>query len=79
MYTQNGNQSKVDVFQQRNQLVVVNLREDGSARVRQTLTLTNATPPDRPEGPPERIGYETSWLKNAYLLYVPDERPELPG
>jgi len=71
MYTQNGNQSKVDVFQQRNQLVVVNLREDGSARVRQTLTLTNATPPDRPEGPPERIGYETSWLKNAYLLYVP--------
>ncbi len=71
MYTQNGNQSKVDVFQQRNQLVVVNLREDGSARVRQTLTLTNATPPDRPEGPPERIGYETSWLKNAYILYVP--------
>jgi len=71
MYTQNGNQSKVDVFQQRNQLVVVNLSEDGSARVRQQLTLTNATPPDRPEGPPERIGYETSWLKNAYLLYVP--------
>ncbi|HEY7824113.1 MAG TPA: DUF4012 domain-containing protein [Acidimicrobiia bacterium] len=71
MYTQNGNQSKVDVFQQRNQLVVVNLAEDGSARVRQQLTLTNATPADRPEGPPERIGYETSWLKNAYLMYVP--------
>ena len=71
MYTQNGNQSKVDVFQQRNQLVVVNLSEDGSARVRQQLTLTNATPPERPEGPPERIGYETSWLKNAYMLYVP--------
>ncbi len=72
MYTQNGNQSKVDVFQQRNQLVVVNLSEDGSARVRQQLTLTNATPPDRPEGPPERIGYETSWLKNAYVIYVPN-------
>ena len=71
MYTQNGNQSKVDVFQQRNQLVVVNLAEDGSARVRQQLTLTNATPADRPEGPLERIGYETSWLKNAYILYVP--------
>ena len=71
MYTQNGNQSKVDVFQQRNQLVVVNLSEDGSAQVRQQLTLTNATPPDRPEGPPERIGYETSWLKNAYIMYVP--------
>jgi len=72
MYTQNGNQSKVDVFQQRNQLVVVNLSEDGGARVRQQLTLTNATPPDRPEGPPERIGYETSWLKNAYMVYVPN-------
>ena len=71
MYTQNGNQSKVDVFQQRNQLVVVNLAEDGSARVSQQLTLTNATPADRPEGPPERIGYETSWVKNAYLMYAP--------
>ena len=36
------------------------------------MTLTNATPPDRPEGPPERVGYETSWLKNAYILYVPN-------
>ena len=71
MYTQNGNQSKVDVFQQRNQLVVVNLAEDGSARVRQQLTLTNATPAERPEGPAERVGYETSWLKNAYIMYVP--------
>ena len=71
MYTQNGNQSKVDVFQQRNQLVVVSLSEDGSARVRQQLTLTNATPADRPEGPADRVGYETSWLKNAYILYVP--------
>ena len=71
MYTQNGNQSKVDVFQQRNQLVVVSLSDDGSARVRQQLTLTNATPVDRPEGPAERVGYETSWLKNAYILYVP--------
>ena len=72
LYTQNGNQSKVDVFQQRNVLVNVNLEADGSARVTQQLTLTNATPADRPEGPPERVGYETTWLKNAYLLYVPD-------
>ncbi len=72
LYTQNGNQSKVDVFQQRNVLVTVNLAEDGSARVTQQLTLTNATPADRPEGPPERVGYETSWLKNAYVMYVPD-------
>lgn len=73
VYTQNGNQSKVDVFQQRNVLVTVNMAEDGSARVTQQVTLTNATPPDRPEGPPERVGYETSWLKNAYILYVPDQ------
>lgn len=72
LYTQNGNQSKVDVFQQRNVLVNVNLESDGSARVTQQLTLTNATPAGQPEGPPERVGYETTWLKNAYLMYVPD-------
>ncbi|MFN8172625.1 MAG: DUF4012 domain-containing protein [Candidatus Nanopelagicales bacterium] len=72
LYTQNGNQSKVDVFQQRNVLVTVQLAEDGSARVTQQMTVTNATPADRPEGPPERIGYETSWVKNAYVMYVPD-------
>lgn len=72
LYTQNGNQSKVDVFQQRNVLVTVQLAADGSARVTQQMTVTNATPADRPEGPPERVGYETSWLKNAYIMYVPD-------
>ena len=72
VYTQNGNQSKVDVFQQRNVLVTANLQEDGSAKVTQQVTITNATPPDRPEGPPERVGYETMWLKNAYIMYVPD-------
>jgi hypothetical protein len=72
LYTQNGNQSKVDVFQQRNVLVSAQVAEDGSAHVTQQMTVTNATPPDRPEGPPERVGYETSWLKAAYILYVPD-------
>jgi hypothetical protein len=82
VYTQNGNQSKVDVFQQRNVLVSVQLAADGSARVTQQLNVVNATPADRPEGPPERIGYETSWLKNAYIMYVPDKatnyRPTYP-
>ena len=72
MYTQNGNQSKVDVFQQRNVLVNVHLNADGSAHVTQQMSVTNATPTDRPEGPPERIGYETSWLKAAYIMYAPD-------
>jgi Protein of unknown function (DUF4012) len=72
LYTQNGNQSKVDVFQQRNVLVTAQIAEDGSARVTQQMTVTNATPPERPEGPPERVGYETSWLKAAYMMYVPD-------
>jgi hypothetical protein len=72
LYTQNGNQSKLDVFQQRNVLVTAKVEEDGSARVTQQMTITNATPADRPEGPPERVGYETSWLKAAYLMYVPD-------
>ena len=77
VYTQNGNQSKVDVFQQRNVLVNVNMQEDGSARVTQQVTVTNATPADRPEGPPERIGYETMWLKNAYIMYAPDRASNL--
>jgi hypothetical protein len=72
LYTQNGNQSKVDVFQKRNVLVTVQLADDGSARVTQQMTVTNATPADRPEGPPERVGYETSWMKEAYIMYVPD-------
>ncbi len=73
VYTQNGNQSKVDVFQQRTVVVTVQLAEDGSARVTQQMTVTNATPPDRPaEGTFGRVGYETTWLKAAYLLYVPD-------
>lgn len=73
VYTQNGNQSKVDVFQQRNVLVTAQVAEDGSARVTQQMTVTNATPPDRPaEGTFGRIGYETMWLKAAYVMYVPD-------
>ena len=72
MYTQNGNQSKVDVFQQRNVSVTVNLEADGSARVNQQMTMVNATPPDRDPGPEKGIGYETMWIKNAYLLYIPD-------
>ena len=73
IYTQNGNQSKVDVFQQRNVVVNVNLAADGSARVNQQITLTNATPADRPAlGTFGKIGYETMWLKAAYLMYVPD-------
>ena len=51
VYTQNGNQSKVDVFQQRNVLVTAQVAEDGSARVTQQMTVTNATPPERPGGP----------------------------
>ncbi len=72
MYTQNGNQSKVDVFQQRNVAVTVNLEADGSARVNQQMTMVNATPTDRDPGPEKGIGYETMWIKNAYLMYVPD-------
>ena len=73
VYTQNGNQSKVDVFQERNVLVSVQLADDGSARVTQQMNVTNATPPERPDGPAERVGYETSWLKNAYIMYVPNK------
>lgn len=72
VYTQNGNQSKVDVFQRRSVVVNAVVAADGSAQVTQDVILTNDTPADRPEGPPERIGYETSWLKAAYIMYVPN-------
>lgn len=73
MYSQNGNQSKVDVFQQRNVVVTAQLGTDGSARVTQQMTITNATPPDRPAlGSLGKIGYETMWLKSAFIMYVPD-------
>ena len=82
VYTQNGNQSKVDVFQQRNVLKQVFLRPDGGAQINQIVTLVNATPPGRPEGAFDRIGYETSWLKNAYIIYAPkaaiNKRVEYP-
>ena len=72
-YTQNGNQSKVDVFQQRNVVVNVQLAADGSAHVIQQMNVTNATPASRPAlGPLGKIGYGTSWLKAAYLMYVPN-------
>ncbi|MDO8733397.1 MAG: DUF4012 domain-containing protein [Actinomycetota bacterium] len=72
VYTQNGNQSKVDVFQKRSVVVNAAVNADGSAHITQDVILTNATPANRPEGPSERIGYETSWLKAAYIMYVPD-------
>ncbi len=74
MFTQNGNQSKVDVFQQRNVVVNVQLEENGSARITQQMNVTNATPADRPAlGTFGKIGYETTWLKEAYIMYVPDK------
>ena len=53
-------------------MVDATVNADGSAHVTQNMIVTNATPANRPEGPPERIGYETSWLKAAYIMYVPD-------
>ena len=38
--------------------------------VRQQLTLTNATPVAGRRSA-DRVGYETSWLKNAYILWSP--------
>ena len=45
VYTQNGNGSKVDVFQQRTVDETVRLRADGSALVRRTVRSTNHSPP----------------------------------
>lgn len=71
VYTQNGNGSKVDVYQQRAVDQVIRLRPDGSATVRRTVTLENPTPPYTGDGPDIRRGYTTRWATNLVISLMP--------
>ncbi|HSR22026.1 MAG TPA: DUF4012 domain-containing protein, partial [Candidatus Eisenbacteria bacterium] len=70
-YTQNGNGSKVDVFQHRTVKEVVRLRADGSATVRRTVVIENRTPPYQGVGPDPRIGYDTRWATLKVINLMP--------
>ncbi len=71
VYTQNGNGSKVDVFQHRTVRETIRLREDGSARVRRTVRIENRTPPYVGPGVDEQRGYFTRWVQLKVLNLMP--------
>jgi hypothetical protein len=71
VYTQNGNASKVDVFQKRTVQETVRLRADGSATVRRTVVLHNDTPPYVGVGRDPRSGYITRWASLKVLNLMP--------
>jgi hypothetical protein len=71
VYTQNGNGSKVDVFQQRTINENIQLRADGSAVVRRSVTLLNQTPPYQGTGPDIKRGYLTRWATNLVINLMP--------
>lgn len=71
VYTQNTNQSKMDVFQQRTVKETVQLQEDGSAVVHRTVSLTNASPAFLGKGKDLKIGYETRWAGSLVINLMP--------
>jgi hypothetical protein len=71
VFTQNGNGSKVDVFQQRKISETVVLHEDGSATVQRTVRLDNVTPPYTGVGPDTKFGYSTRWATNLVINMMP--------
>ena len=82
VYTQNGNGSKVDVFQHRTVRETIRLRADGSARVRRTVVIDNRTPATYTgPGRERRLGYFTRWAKLKVLNLMPPgaEITKTPG
>lgn len=71
VFTQNGNGSKLDVYQQRTVGQAIRLRPDGSATVRRTVTLDNPTPTYAGEGPDIKRGYTTRWATNLVINLMP--------
>jgi len=71
VYTQNGNGSKVDVFQHRTVRETIRLREDGSARIRRTVRIENRTPPYVGPGVDGRHGYFTRWVQLKVMNLMP--------
>ncbi|HET9946118.1 MAG TPA: DUF4012 domain-containing protein, partial [Actinomycetes bacterium] len=71
VYTQNGNGSKVDVFQRRTIDETVTLNKNGSATVRRSVTLDNKVPPYTGIGPDIQRGYTTRWATNLVINLMP--------
>ena len=71
VYTQNGNGSKMDVFQKRTVQETVKVRKNGSALVSRTVVLKNASPRYLGVGPDKRRGYNTRWATNLVINLMP--------
>jgi len=71
VYTQNGNGSKMDVFQKRTVQETVKIRKNGSALVTRTVALKNASPPYLGIGADKRRGYDTRWATNLVINLMP--------
>ena len=81
VYTQNGNGSKVDVFQKRTINETVRLHDDGSARRAAYGQAGQRRPALHRRRPDPKIGYDTRWATNLVINLMPtgakvlDSRP----
>ena len=73
VFNQNTNASKADYWQHRSVTSAVRLREDGSARVRLTISVHNDSPPYTQPFPDPRGGsYITRWNGMTLGVFLPD-------
>ena len=71
VYTQNGNGSKVDVFQHRTVQETVRLNVDGSADVRRTVRIENRTEPYKDGEIRYHRGYFSRWVDLGLINLLP--------
>lgn len=73
VFNQNTNRSKADFWQERTVASEVRLREDGSARVRLTVSVHNDSPPYVQPFPDPRDGtYVTKWNGMTLGVFLPE-------
>ncbi|WP_210502982.1 DUF4012 domain-containing protein [Nocardioides xinjiangensis] len=73
VFNQNTNRSKADYWQQRDVTSDVRLAEDGSARVRLTVSVHNDSPPYVQPFPDPRAGtYVTKWNGMTIGVFLPE-------
>jgi Protein of unknown function (DUF4012) len=71
VYTQNTNQSKMDVFQKRTVRETVSMKADGSAVVHRTVEIANPSPPFPGPGQDTGIGQNTRWSGSQVINLMP--------
>jgi len=69
VYSRNRNRSKVDIYSKRDLAIKVDVAADGSARVRQALTVHNGATEHGNNS--DTIGYQTSLSVNDWLFVLP--------